>query len=95
MLSDWLVFLTIQLAMIATAFWESRIEGENIGASKQIGWKNRDLQGTPAGCRLRPPPCVATAKLYRVHGWLQFQVPAMSKLDELSVSRQRVQPERF
>ena len=34
-----LAFIAIQLAMTATALWESRIEGSNIGASKQTGWK--------------------------------------------------------
>jgi len=32
------VFIAVQLAMIATALWEARIEGCNIGASKQTGW---------------------------------------------------------
>ena len=39
------IFLIIQLAMIATALWESRIEGRNIGASNQTGWKI-DIFGT-------------------------------------------------
>ena len=39
MVSYALIFIFVQLAMIATALWESRIEGKNIGASSQIGWK--------------------------------------------------------
>ena len=33
------VFLAVQMAMIATALWEARIEGKNIGASEQVGWR--------------------------------------------------------
>lgn len=37
------IFIVIQLAMLATALWEARIEGENIGASQQTGWKIKIL----------------------------------------------------
>jgi len=33
------IFLAVQMAMVATALWESRIEGKNIGGSTQTGWK--------------------------------------------------------
>lgn len=36
---DWIIFFFIQAAMIATAFWESYIEGPNGWAKNQVGWK--------------------------------------------------------
>lgn len=37
------IFIIIQAAMIATALWESRIEGRHIGAAQQVGWKTNIL----------------------------------------------------
>ena len=39
------IFIIIQAAMIATALWESRIEGKHIGATEQTGW-TIDILGT-------------------------------------------------
>jgi len=39
MVSYALIFIFVQLAMIATALWESRIEGKHVGATEQVGWK--------------------------------------------------------
>ncbi|TSC92310.1 MAG: hypothetical protein CEN89_763 [Candidatus Berkelbacteria bacterium Licking1014_7] len=36
---DWLVFLVVQAAMVATAFWEAYIEGADGWAKNQVGWK--------------------------------------------------------
>lgn len=36
---DWIVFFLIQGAMVANAYWEAYIEGENGWAKNQVGWK--------------------------------------------------------
>jgi len=37
--NDWLIFVVIQMAMIACAFWEAYIEGPEGWAAHQVGWK--------------------------------------------------------
>ena len=38
-MKEWIIFIVIMLAFLATAFWEAYAEGKNVGASQSCGWR--------------------------------------------------------
>lgn len=40
-MKEWIIIFDIWLAMIATAFWESSVEGKKAGPKGKLGWKIR------------------------------------------------------
>lgn len=40
-MNNWLIFLWIEIAFVAMAFWESSVEGRNAWDKKKLGWKIR------------------------------------------------------